>query len=71
LRTAYAGGGSFTHAAGAGRMHNDSQRAYLERRRDEELQRAAVQQDEGLRALHLRWAQLYQQRLNGQEPGGP
>jgi len=52
-------------------MHNDSQRAYLERRRDEELQRAAVQQDEGLRALHLRWAQLYQQRLNGQEPGGP
>lgn len=44
-------------------MKHETDRDYYRRRRDEELRRAVEQSDAGLRALHERWARLYQQRL--------
>lgn len=41
----------------------DDNRAFLERRMGEELTRADLTNDEGLRTLHLRTAALYRQRL--------
>jgi|KBSSwiStaDraftv2_1062776.scaffolds.fasta_scaffold09826_7 hypothetical protein len=44
-------------------MKHETDRAYYRRRHEEELKRAAQQADEGLRALHEHWADLYRQRL--------
>jgi len=41
----------------------EDDRAYFERRLKEELTRASGMADEGLRALHRRWAALYRERL--------
>lgn len=41
----------------------EDDRAFYERRLQEELARAASQGDAGLRALHWRWATLYRDRL--------
>jgi len=38
---------------------------FYRRRLSEELRRAESSTDEGLRALHARWADLYRQRLRG------
>lgn len=43
-------------------------RTFYERRLREELTRAALEQDEALKALHHRWAGLYAARLVGLEP---
>jgi hypothetical protein len=42
----------------------ESDFAFYERRMQQELRRAGIANDEGLRALHLRWANLYRQRLD-------
>ena len=47
-------------------MCNERDRAYFRHRRDEELQRAASENDESLRVLHERWAELYRKRLMGE-----
>lgn len=41
----------------------EKDRTFYERRLREELERASAQADEGLRALHRRWASLYRERL--------
>lgn len=43
----------------------DNDRLFYQRRLKEELRRAQTETDEGLRALHSRWAGLYRQRLEG------
>jgi hypothetical protein len=49
----------------------EDDRAFYERRLKEELARANADADEGLRALHRRWAALYRERLAGLRAGGP
>jgi hypothetical protein len=44
-------------------MKHETDVAYYRRRHEEELHRAVEQADDSLRALHERWAELYQQRL--------
>lgn len=42
----------------------EDDRAFYERRMHEELARAMIEGTEDLRALHHRWAMLYQERLD-------
>ena len=44
-------------------MWNLKDKENFERRRQEELERAFAERDEGLKQLHLRWASLYGRRL--------
>lgn len=41
----------------------EDDRSFYERRLHEELARAVLAGDDGLKALHRRWAMLYQDRL--------
>ena len=43
----------------------DDDRTFYERRLREELERARVEPDVGMRLLHTHWAELYRQRLCG------
>ena len=44
-------------------MFSEKDQVYFSKRYQEELQRADSMEDESLRALHARWAELYRQRL--------
>lgn len=44
-------------------MFNQKDEAFYTRRYHEELRRADAVEDETLRALHARWAELYRMRL--------
>lgn len=46
----------------------DANRAYYERRRQEELEHAERASDKQEREDHLRWADLYTHRLEGDTP---
>lgn len=43
----------------------EGERAFYKRRQREELKKARAASHPNLRLLHLRWAQLYQDRLDG------
>lgn len=43
----------------------EGEKAFYKRRQREELKRARAAEHPNLRLLHLRWAQLYQDRLDG------
>jgi len=49
----------------------EDDRSFYERRLNEELARAGAHRDEGLRALHRRWALLYRERLAGLRTRSP
>lgn len=43
----------------------EGEKAFYKRRQREELKKARAAEHPNLRLLHLRWAQLYQDRLDG------
>jgi len=45
-------------------MYSEKDRDYYQRRYEEEMRRAAGVNDDALRSLHARWAELYQRRLS-------
>lgn len=44
----------------------EADKAFYKRRKREELNKARAATDAALRSLHLRWAELYDARLNGE-----
>lgn len=49
----------------------ESDRAFYARRLREEMQLAGTAQGTHLKELHLRWAQFFEGRLNGDEKAAP
>lgn len=62
-RIAHRGNGTGANGWGAV-MYSEKDRDYYQKRYDEEMRRAAGVDDDALRSLHARWAELYRRRLS-------